>query len=191
MRITTNRIIYKRRIYIALVLVGISFSRDKRGIRDFGNRSEWGGFSGWAQLFNCKPRVVMLRTWAPSRYKDSLSGYRIPVIKIRRSLVGMIKIVTKMTRFSVHHIHTHTKIHTQHPKDDEHCLRYRQTSSIIRTKSPNLNVSRLVLWLSSPNQLNPGAKSTMKMQLEQRRQAMLLLHLSDQQFYCLQRCDLY
>ena len=37
-------------------------------------------------------------------------------------------------------------------------IRYRKTSSISRTKSPNLNVSRLVLWLSSPNPLKPGAK---------------------------------
>ena len=29
------------------------------------------------------------------------------------------------------------------------------------------------------------------MQLEQRRQAMLQLHLSDQQIYCLLRCNLY
>ena len=31
----------------------------------------------------------------------------------------------------------------------------------------------------------------MKLELEQRRQAMLLLHLSDQQVYCLLCCDLY
>ena len=29
------------------------------------------------------------------------------------------------------------------------------------------------------------------MQLEQRRQAMLQLHLTDRQFYCIQRCNLY
>ena len=34
-------------------------------------------------------------------------------------------------------------------------------------------------------------KWRMKMELEQRRQAMLQLHLIDQQFNCLQRCDLY
>ena len=34
----------------------------------------------------------------------------------------------------------------------------------------NLNVSRLVLELSLPNPLNPGVKSRMKMQLDQRRQ---------------------
>ena len=33
--------------------------------------------------------------------------------------------------------------------------------------------------------------SKMKMYLEQRRQAMLRLHLSEQQLYCLLRCDLY
>ena len=68
---------------------------------------------------------------------------------------------------------------------------YRKISNIRRTKSPNLNVSRLVLQLSLPNPMKPGVKSRMKMQLEQRRQAMLQLHLSDRQFCCLLRCDLY
>ena len=49
---------------------------------------------------------------------------------------------------------------------------YRQSSSIRRTKSQNLKLS-----LSNP--LKPGVKSRMKMLLEQRRQAMLQLHLSD------------
>ena len=42
--------------------------------------------------------------------------------------------------------------------------------------------------LSLSNLLKPGVKSRMKMQLEQRRQAMLQLHLSDQQIYCLLWC---
>ena len=68
---------------------------------------------------------------------------------------------------------------------------YRKVSNIRRTKSHYLNDSRLVLQLSLPNRLKPGVKSRKKMQLEQRRQAMLQLHLSDRQFYCLQRCVLY
>ena len=39
-------------------------------------------------------------------------------------------------------------------------------------------------------QMKSGIKSRMKMQLEQRRQALLQLHLSDQQFYCLVGCAL-
>ena len=60
-----------------------------------------------------------------------------------------------------------------------HTLRviYRQTSDISRTKSKNINVSRLVMQLSLPNPLKPGVKSRMKIELEQRRQAMLQLHL--------------
>ena len=58
---------------------------------------------------------------------------------------------------------------------------YRQVSNIRCTKSQNLNVSRLVVQLSLSNPLKPGVKSRMKMSLEQRRQAMLQLHLSDQQ----------
>ena len=50
----------------------------------------------------------------------------------------------------------------------------------LHQKSQNLNVSRLLLSL--PNPLKPGVKSIMEMQLEQRRQAMLQLHLSDQKF---------
>ena len=66
---------------------------------------------------------------------------------------------------------------------------YRQTSNIRRTKSPNLKVSRLVPHLSLPgNPLKPGVKSRMTMSLEQRRQAMLQLHPSDQQLYCRRRC---
>ena len=56
---------------------------------------------------------------------------------------------------------------------------YRKISNIRRAKSTNSNVSRLVLQLSLPNQIKPGVKSRMKMWLEQRRQAMLQLHLSD------------
>ena len=59
---------------------------------------------------------------------------------------------------------------------------YRQISKIRHTKFQNLNISRLVLQLFLCNILKPGVKSKMKMQLEQRQQAMLQLHLSDQQF---------
>ena len=40
---------------------------------------------------------------------------------------------------------------------------YRKTACISRTKSQNLNISRLVLQLSLPNPLKPGVKSSMKM----------------------------
>ena len=69
-----------------------------------------------------------------------------------------------------------------------HFKGYRQTSNISRTKCQNLNVSRLVLHLSLPNSLMPGVKSRMTMWLEQRRQALLQLYLSDQLCYCLLRC---
>ena len=69
---------------------------------------------------------------------------------------------------------------------------YRKISNIWRNKFQNLNISRLVLQLSLLDQLKPveNFKSRMKMYLEQRRQAMLQLHLSDQQFYCPLRCGL-
>ena len=60
---------------------------------------------------------------------------------------------------------------------------YRKISNIRRTKSLNLNVSRLVLQLSFPNPMKSVVKPRMKMQLEQRRQVMLQLHLSDGQFF--------
>ena len=60
---------------------------------------------------------------------------------------------------------------------------YRQISNIRHTKSKHLNVSRLTLQLSLPHAFKPGVKSRMKMWLEQRRQVMLQLHLSDQQFH--------
>ena len=40
---------------------------------------------------------------------------------------------------------------------------YRKISNIRRTKSPHLNVSRLVSQLSLPNPMKPGVKSRMKM----------------------------
>ena len=64
---------------------------------------------------------------------------------------------------------------------------YLKLSNISRTKSRNLNDSRLMLQLPFPNPLKSGVKSRVKMQLEQRRQAMLQLHLNDQQVYCLLR----
>ena len=66
---------------------------------------------------------------------------------------------------------------------------YRQASSIKHTKSQQ-GVSCLVLLLSLPNPLKAGVKPRMKMKLEQRRTAMLQLHLSDQD-YCSLRCHLY
>ena len=40
---------------------------------------------------------------------------------------------------------------------------YRKISNIRRTKSPNLNVPRLVLQMSLPNPMKLGAKSRMEM----------------------------
>ena len=48
-------------------------------------------------------------------------------------------------------------------KGNHLCLSYRKISNISRTKSPNLNVSRLVLQLSVPNPMKPDVKSRMKM----------------------------
>ena len=61
-------------------------------------------------------------------------------------------------------------------------IKYRKISNTRRTKSQNLNVSRVGLQLSLRNTciLKPSVKWRMKMQLEQRRQAMLQLNLSDQ-----------
>ena len=56
---------------------------------------------------------------------------------------------------------------------------YHQTSNTSRTKSQHFYVFRLVL-LSLPNPLKPCVKSGI-CSWEQRRQAMLQLHLSDQQ----------
>ena len=68
---------------------------------------------------------------------------------------------------------------------------YRKLSNVRRIKSQTLNVSRFGLQFSLRNILKPSITWRMKMWLEQRRQAMLQLHLSDQQFNCLLKCDLY
>ena len=45
----------------------------------------------------------------------------------------------------------------------ESVFTYSKISNISRTKSPNLNVSRLVLQLCLPNPMKSGVKSRMKM----------------------------
>ena len=65
---------------------------------------------------------------------------------------------------------------------------YHKIFNISRTKSKNLSDCRLVLQLPLANPLKPGVELRMKMSLKQRWQAMLQLHLSDQQFYCQLRC---
>ena len=68
---------------------------------------------------------------------------------------------------------------------------YHRISNIRRTEFEKLSVPRFVMQLYLPNSLILCAGSRVKMLLEQRRQAMLQLHLSDQEFYCLYRCVLY
>ena len=60
-----------------------------------------------------------------------------------------------------------------------------KTLSIRHTRSQNFNVSRLVLQFSLLNPPKPCVKSRMQMYrwLEQRQQAMLRQHLSDQPVY--------
>ena len=66
---------------------------------------------------------------------------------------------------------------------------YRKTSNIRRLESQNLNDYHLVLKLPLPSPLEPDVQSIIKVYLEQRRQSMLHLHLRDQHFYRLLRCD--
>ena len=76
--------------------------------------------------------------------------------------------------------------------ENTQCLRkYRQISNIRRIQSQNLHVSRFGLQLSLPNPLKVIVKWRLKLSLEQYRQAMLQLHLSDQQFHNPLRCGLY
>ena len=46
---------------------------------------------------------------------------------------------------------------------DTSIINYRQTSDVTRTKSQNLNVSRLILQLSLPSPLNLSVESKMKL----------------------------
>ena len=74
------------------------------------------------------------------------------------------------------------KMHHLYPNSNNYSL---SKISIPRhTKSQNWNDSHLILHLPLHNPLKPGVKSRMKIKLEQRRQAMFQLHLSDPQFYC-------
>ena len=72
-----------------------------------------------------------------------------------------------------------------------HCWECRKTLNIRCIISRNFNDYHLFLQVTLSNLLKRGVKSRMKMQLEQRRQVMLQLHLSDQQCYCPRWCDLY
>ena len=60
---------------------------------------------------------------------------------------------------------------------------YCKISNIRHTKSLHLIVPLLFLQMSLPNPMKPDVRLKMKMLLEQRRQAMLQLHLSDGQCY--------
>ena len=62
----------------------------------------------------------------------------------------------------------------------EQWQQYRQISNIKHTKYENLNGYHLVLYLYLLNSFKPSVKSRMEMKLEQRRQAMLQLHLGGQ-----------
>ena len=75
--------------------------------------------------------------------------------------------------------------------DPEELYDYRKIFNVSRTNFQTLNDSCLILKLSLSNPWKSCVKSRMKMYLEQRRQAMLQLHLSDQQFHCQSRCVLY
>ena len=60
---------------------------------------------------------------------------------------------------------------------------YREMSNIKSTKIQEVHVFHLILELSLWNLLKRGVKLRMQMELEQRRQPMLQLHLNDQEFY--------
>ena len=99
-------------------------------------------------------------------------------------------IVSPIVYVMIGHVLGTVSLHWRNPYPCGLCY-YRKTSSISRTKFQNLNVSCILMQLSSLNSLKSGVKLIMKMLLEQRRQAMLQLHLSYQHFYCLLRCHLY
>ena len=73
----------------------------------------------------------------------------------------------------------------------EPLLAYHRNSNISHTKSQNLNVSCLILQLSSPNTLKPSVTLRMTIYLEQCWQEMVQLRLTDQQLCYLLRYGLY
>ena len=66
---------------------------------------------------------------------------------------------------------------------------FNHQTHVILSKLAQVHIA--IRKLSLLNPLKPDGKSRMKMKLEQRRQAMLQLHLGDRQIYCLLRCTLY
>ena len=73
----------------------------------------------------------------------------------------------------------HSCHHASVCENTQRLRKYRQISNISRTKSQNLNVPRFGLQLSLPNPLKLRVKWRLKLSLEQHRQAMFQLHLSD------------
>ena len=73
------------------------------------------------------------------------------------------------TKNNISLLFTHWLLAMQYGVTAPHCNgllldgTHHKISNIRRTKSPNLNVSRLVLQLSLPNPMKPGVKSRMKM----------------------------
>ena len=76
----------------------------------------------------------------------------------------LISILLTMTFLLLQYRHTlHNDDVDQFRKIQASTQAYSRISNITRTKSQNLNVSRLVLQLSLCNLLKPGVKSRMKM----------------------------
>ena len=141
-------------------------------------------FIGWAHttivnnwILVLGGQLNMFHLWSHS------TPYRFPC---RLSTTERVSFPHCLLWFLVKKQKVHTKRLNTLPACCEFCdlacvthVDYFQISDISRTKSQNLNVSRLVLQLSLCNILKPGVKSRMKMLLEQCWEATLELHLSD------------
>ena len=137
----------------------------------------------------------LIVNWNLTHYSEIWFTFFIKAVKMQPFFAGLGMLIKqyKQPRIKQHMLHTIVPASTysiyliSYPTLAlVQRIDYCQTTNIRRTKSQNLNVSRLVLRFSLPNPaLMPCVQSRMKMS------ALLQLHLSDQQLYCLLRGDLY
>ena len=132
-------------IYVALQLIVGDF-----GLSDDQERIHMGM---WALMASPLLMSVDLRTIKPSSKALLLNPYVIAINQdsLGRQGVRISKVSLYKTVDNVSHV-------MRRPWHGLAIKKYRKVSNIRRTKSSNLNVSRLVEKLSLPNPMKPGVK---------------------------------
>ena len=121
------------------------------------------GFSGVFQLLSGCPSSYSGSLWTSVclQFPNSLSKHRNENITLNMQNTEMYLLILYHFFYSI--AHGISDFYFKYAVFIYILLMYRKTSSISRTKFQNLNVSCILLQLSSLNPLKPGVKLRMKM----------------------------